>query len=72
MSEISLNKFEKRDLVIKLHKEGKTYREIAHNGLFPDMSFLPRVTLLLSHVFQICLKELQTFPTILLFTKSNT
>jgi len=25
----SLNKFEKRDLVIKLHKEGKTYREIA-------------------------------------------
>ena len=24
------NKFEKRDLVIKLHKEGKTYREIAH------------------------------------------
>ena len=30
MSEIPLNKFEKRDLVIKLHKEGKTYREIAH------------------------------------------
>ena len=28
MSEIPLNKFEKRDLVIKLHKEGKTYREI--------------------------------------------
>ena len=27
---IPLNKFEKRDLVIKLHKEGKTYREIAH------------------------------------------
>ena len=25
-----LNKFEKRDLVIKLHKEGKTYSEIAH------------------------------------------
>ena len=25
-----LNKFEKQDLVIKLHKEGKTYREIAH------------------------------------------
>lgn len=25
----SLNKFQKRDLVIKLHKEGKTYREIA-------------------------------------------
>ena len=24
-----LNKFEKRDLVIKLHSEGKTYREIA-------------------------------------------
>jgi hypothetical protein len=30
MSEILLNKFEKRDLVIKLHKEGKTYREICH------------------------------------------
>jgi hypothetical protein len=27
---IPLNKFEKRDLVIKLHKEGKTYSEIAH------------------------------------------
>lgn len=27
---IPLNKFEKRDLVIKLHKKGKTYREIAH------------------------------------------
>ena len=27
---ISLNKFEKRDLVIKLHNEGKTYSEIAH------------------------------------------
>ena len=25
-----LNKFEKRDLVIKLHNEGKTYSEIAH------------------------------------------
>src|SRR5688572_2741754 len=30
MSEIPLNKFEKRDLVIKLHNEGKTYRDIAH------------------------------------------
>ena len=30
MSEIPLNKFEKRDLVIKLHKKGKTYRDIAH------------------------------------------
>lgn len=30
MFEIPLNKFEKRDLVIKLHNEGKTYREIAH------------------------------------------
>ena len=30
MSEIPLNKFKKRDLVIKLHKKGKTYREIAH------------------------------------------
>ena len=30
MFEIPLNKFEKRDLVIKLHKKGKTYREIAH------------------------------------------
>jgi transposase len=30
MSLIPLNKFEKRDLVIKLHKDGKTYREIAH------------------------------------------
>jgi hypothetical protein len=29
MSEIPLNKFEKRDLVIKLQNEGKTYREIA-------------------------------------------
>jgi hypothetical protein len=28
MSEIPLNKFEKHDLVIRLHKEGKTYREI--------------------------------------------
>ena len=28
MSDIPLNKFEKRDLVTKLHKEGKTYREI--------------------------------------------
>jgi len=28
MSEIPLNKFEKRDLIIKLHKEGKTYRDI--------------------------------------------
>jgi Helix-turn-helix domain len=27
---IPLSKFEKCDLVIKLHKEGKTYREIAH------------------------------------------
>jgi transposase len=26
----ALNKFEKRDLVIKLHEEGKTYSEIAH------------------------------------------
>jgi len=25
----SLNKFQKRDLVIKLHKEGKTYSQIA-------------------------------------------
>ena len=30
MSEISLNKFEKHVLVIKLLKEGKTYREICH------------------------------------------
>jgi hypothetical protein len=30
MNEIPLNKFEKRDLVIKLHKEGKTYREMYH------------------------------------------
>jgi hypothetical protein len=27
---IPLNKFEKRELVVKLHKEGKTYSEIAH------------------------------------------
>ena len=27
---IPLNKFEKYDLIIKLHKEGKTYSEIAH------------------------------------------
>ena len=30
MSEILLNKFEKRDLILKLLKEGKTYREICH------------------------------------------
>ena len=30
MSEIHLNKFEKHDLVIRLLKEGKTYREICH------------------------------------------
>jgi hypothetical protein len=30
MSEIPLNKFEKHDLVIRLLKEGKTYREICH------------------------------------------
>ena len=30
MSEIPLNKFEKRNLVIRLLKEGKTYREICH------------------------------------------
>ena len=30
MSEIHLNKFEKRDLILRLLKEGKTYREICH------------------------------------------
>ena len=30
MSEIPLNKFEKRDLILSLLKEGKTYREICH------------------------------------------
>ena len=30
MSEIPLNKFEKRDLILRLLKEGKTYREICH------------------------------------------
>ena len=30
MSEIPLNKFEKRDLILKLLKEGKIYREICH------------------------------------------
>ena len=30
MSEIPLNKFEKQDLVLRLLKEGKTYREICH------------------------------------------
>ena len=30
MSEIPLNKFEKRDLILRLFKEGKTYREICH------------------------------------------
>ena len=30
MSEILLNKFEKRDLVIRLLNEGKTYREVCH------------------------------------------
>ena len=28
MSEIPLNKFEKRDLILRLLKEGKTYRDI--------------------------------------------
>jgi hypothetical protein len=32
MSEIPLNKFEKRDLIIKLHNEGKTYRDICHSA----------------------------------------
>ncbi len=30
MSQIPLNKFEKRDLILRLLKEGKTYREICH------------------------------------------
>ena len=30
MSEIPLNKFEKRDLILRLLKEGKTYREICY------------------------------------------
>jgi hypothetical protein len=30
MSDIPLNKYEKFDLVIRLRKEGKTYREICH------------------------------------------
>ena len=30
MSEIPLNKFEKRDLILRLLKEGKIYREICH------------------------------------------
>ena len=30
MSEIPLNKFEKRELILRLLKEGKTYREICH------------------------------------------
>jgi hypothetical protein len=30
MSEIPLDKFEKSDLVIKLHNQGHTYRDIAH------------------------------------------
>ena len=30
MSEIPLNKFEKRDLILRLGEEGKTYREICH------------------------------------------
>ena len=30
MSEIPLNKFEKLDLILRLLKEGKTYREICH------------------------------------------
>ncbi len=30
MEDPSLNKFDKRELVIRLHKEGKTYSEIAH------------------------------------------
>ena len=41
MSEIPLNKFEKHDLVLRLLKEGKTYRDICHiahvspNGIKP-------------------------------------
>ena len=30
MSEIPLNKFEKRDLILRLWDEGKTYLEICH------------------------------------------
>ena len=30
MSEIPFNKFEKRDLILRLWDEGKTYREICH------------------------------------------
>jgi hypothetical protein len=30
MSEIPLNKFEKRELILRLLKEGKTYREVCH------------------------------------------
>ena len=30
MSEIPLNKFEKRDLILRLLKEGNIYREIGH------------------------------------------
>jgi hypothetical protein len=32
MSEIPLNKFEKRELILRLLKEGKIYREICHNA----------------------------------------
>ena len=30
MSEIPLNKFQKLDLILRLLKEGKTYREVCH------------------------------------------
>ena len=30
MSDIPLNKFEKRDLILRLLKKGKTYREVYH------------------------------------------
>lgn len=38
---IPLNKFEKHDLVIKLHKEGKTYREICHNARISPRDIKP-------------------------------
>ncbi len=41
MPEIPLNKFEKHDLVIKLHKEGKTYREICHMALVSPRDIKP-------------------------------
>ena len=42
MSEIPLNKFEKRDLVIRLLNEGKTNREICHIAHVSPLDVKPK------------------------------